>query len=500
MISSVSQLFDSPGYIPAKEYLDDITSMRKYGPWKLPLGAGDRIHFFLLKSFLRFSWFSSRLFIKHTEMMSPAYTLLLAYLKRQGIFDTVTEKHLHYRGVFSFHLEKDIAIKNRTVRIMGQGVATDRATALSVAIGEMIERMVTGLYDMNKNIIHSSADSLQKNYAVVYPPKYHRHLDIQKKRYKELEPDPGRDIGWMQGENLITGELTYIPKQLTSWFKERTFATHLFVHATTNGSAGFFDRDTAVLGGILEVVQRDGFLVHWLTTISPRRIKTDTLPEFLLNKVKEFERIGVTLNIVDVTSLSIPSVFIVAINSYGSVRQVTLSGNSALTFEDAISGALREISVGIEMFYYEKSLEESEGIDKTIKPFTSNLDKIARQLYWRGNEQVEKIEWFISGKEVSFEEISKNNLSQGRTSREKIDICLEVLKKYGEEYHPVVYYPKNKIQETLGFYVAQVFIPKAFPFYLFEGYGTFDSDRLQDFAKGKGVEDWTLNPEPHMFS
>ena len=173
---------------------------------------------------------------------------------------------------------------------------------------------------------------------------------------------------------------------------------------------------------------------------------------------------------------------------------------TALTFEDAIASALKEMVVGVEMFYYPQNFEDLEGIDKTVEPFVSNLEKVARQLYWRGDDAVKKFQWFMSGTEVSFEEVSKNNISQGKTSKEKINICIEILKRYGEDYHPVVYYPKHKVQEKLGFYVAQVFIPKAFPFYLFEGYGSFGSDRLQEFVESKGRKEWTLNTEPHMFS
>jgi thiazole/oxazole-forming peptide maturase SagD family component len=501
MKSFVSQLFNSPGYLKVSEYLDDIYSMKKYGPWRLPLGYGDRLHLLLLGFFARFSWFSSRLFIEHRDLVSPSYALLLSYLKKMDMFDFLVEKDLHYRGYYAFHLKKEVHINSRSILVMGQGVAKDRATAVSIAIGEMIERMVTGVYDTTPPIEKlKTVEEIRIKGNFLYPPKFHRVFEKQKARYKELRTTSSSRINWTLGKNLVTHEDTYIPYQMTSWFKERSNLKEIFVHATTNGSAGFFDRDTPVLRGILEVVQRDGFLVHWLTQIPPQRIVHTSLPEHFQEQIKEFECLGIRLYILNVTSLSIPSIFIVAINEKAEVQQVVLSGGASLSFEEAIASALKEMVIGMEMFYYGKNFEDLDGVDKDVAPFTSNLDKLARQLYWRGNEQVKKIKWFISGEDISFEEISKNNLSQGRTSREKIDICLDVLQKYGEEYYPVVYYPKNKIQETLGFYVAQVFIPKAFPFYLFEGYGTFDSDRLQDFAQGKGVKDWTLNPEPHMFS
>ena len=52
----------------------------------------------------------------------------------------------------------------------------------------------------------------------------------------------------------------------------------------------------------------------------------------------------------------------------------------------------------------------------------------------------------------------------------------------------------------MNFFVVKVFIPKAFPFYLLEKYGTFESDRLREFSEWKGVKDWKLSTLPHMFS
>ncbi len=501
MKSSISQFFDTPGYILLEEYLTDIFAMKKYGPWKLPLSLTDKIQLKFLSFVVRFSWFSPRLYLEYQEVVSPSYALLLGYLRKHHFFDNLAEKDLHCRGYYAFHLRRDMVINGRTIPIIGQGVAKDRATALSTAIGETLERMVTGVCDMTPVSIVESPEVLMKRHKqVLYPPRHHRMLEVQKKKYKELNYNVATKINWVRGENLVTRGEVFIPRQLTSWFKERRYLKELFLHATTSGSAGFFDRDTAVLRGLLEVVQRDGFLVHWLTKTIPRRIANDTLPGSLQERIFEFESLGITIYITDITSLSIPTAFVVAINRQAIVPQVVVSSATALTFEEAVASALKEIVVGIEMFYYPENFEDLEGIDKIVEPFISNLEKVARQLYWRGDDMVKKFEWFISGKVVSFEEVSKNDLPQEKTSKEKIKVCIDILKKYGEEYYPVVYYPKHPIQEKLGFYVVQVFIPKAFPLYLFEGYGTFDSDRLHEFAKSKGVKEWNLNHDPHMFS
>ena len=125
---------------------------------------------------------------------------------------------------------------------------------------------------------------------------------------------------------------------------------------------------------------------------------------------------------------------------------------------------------------------------------------MSRQLYWKGKDKLQQFEWFIKGEQISYQQLCQKNLISKGDDISKLEICLNVLKSKGESYYPVVYYPENEVQQKIGFYVAQVYIPKAFPFYLVEKYGTFDSDRLQEFAESKKVFNWELNPQPHMFS
>ena len=500
-MDSPSKLFGRAGYISIKEYVEDITHMFEDGPWKLPLRFGDRAQLFFLKMVIRFSWFADNLYIVHPSNFSPAYVTLLSYMQKKQLFDSITERNLHSRGYFSYYLEKKAIVRGQTWVMSGQGVAEDKATAFSKALGEMIERAVSGMYDTNKDIVVASPDELMKRGPMIYPPKHHRFLSVQKEKFEELRHSSADPIAWVEGTNLMTKEKTYIPRQITSWFSEnRNAKKNVLAHATTNGAAGYFTKTGAVLRGLLEVIQRDAFLVHWLTMIPPRVIDQKTLPEKIREKIRQIEILGLSLHVLDVTSLAIPSVFIAAINTYGKVPQVVLSGAAALTFEEAIENALREIIVIMEMFYYADGKAQSGYASIEPKPFVSNLGKVGRQLYWQGTHRVERFKWFISGESVSYSDACKGDIYCGGSDMDRLKKCLRILKDLGKDYYPTVYYPKNKIQDEIGFYIAQVYIPKAFPLYLVERYGTFESDRLQEFALSKGVSDWQLNPLPHMFS
>lgn len=502
MSEIASKLFDKPGYIPLKEYVEDIKQMRKNGPWKLSLHIGDRIHLFFLSIVARFSWFSGLLHIAYSEAWSPAYSLLLAYLRKRDFFDDVKQVNTSQGGHFFYFIKKNILINNHNSIVSGQGIGRDKATAMSKALGEVVERMISGLLDMNREIIVASPEELTKKHPALYPPKYHRFLEIQKKCYRELHRDSSHSIEWVRGVNLITREKTYIPRQITSWFFGARSFKDVLLSYTSNGCAGYFTKTGAVLRGLLEVVHRDAFLVHWLTMIPPRVIIQSGLPEEMQKMIREFSARGITLYILDVTALPIPSVYIVAINTEADIPQVVLSGASAISIGQAIHDALEEMVSMEAMFHvsHNPDLKKFKYELETAEPFISDINKTTRQLYWRGAERVRQFQWFISGESISYDEARRHDIAHDISDSRKLQACLGVLKKLGSDYYPIVYRPKNVIQEELGFFVAQAYIPKAFPLYLQEYCGTFDSDRLQEFALSKNVSDWHLNPSPHMFS
>lgn len=494
-----SRLFNKPGYILLKEYVDDINTMRAHGPWKVPLGVMDRAHLLFLTGVVRFSWFSNSLYILHPYKWSPAYSILISYLKKKDFFDDVMELSLRYSGYFSYYFRKHVPLHGKQWEITGQGVSGVKSVALSKSLGEIIERMVTALRDENVNILIASPNEIGTRNAMVYPPKYHRFLDIQKKTYGELCQDRDTKFTWVVGVNMITGEKTYIPRQMTSWFQGARTSSKMLLGPTSNGSACYFSKDGAILRGLLEVTHRDAFMVHWLTQIPPKVIRKDTLPIKARETIRLFESRGLSLYILDTTSIPIPSVCIVAISDQSETPQIVVSAAAALTFEEAIISGLEEMMTCGGVFFTEDSGQLKEELDEP-KPFISKIGKTSRQLYWKGKDKVERFEWFISGEQVSYADACKKNVPSEISESDKLKECLEVLKKLGVDYFPVIYSPKNRIPDELGLHIAQVFVPKAFPLYLLERYGTFDSDRLKEFALSRGVSHWELNPFPHMFS
>lgn len=497
MKENTESLFNKEGYILLGEYLADVFGMIKNGPWKLPLNIGDRINLHLLAMTNRLSWLSDSLYVLNSHAWSPSYAVLSRFLQRRGFFDRVYEINLPYKGYYSYLFEKNVTVYGKESVISSQGVGSSKEIAFSKGLGEILERTITGFGDMNRNILISSYNKINNNkYATVYPPEYHGFLEVQKKSYRELHSTPETDIEWVLGENLITKKKTYIPRQMTLWFKRRNDFKNILQNPTSNGCAGYFTETGAVLRGLLEVVHRDSFLVHWLTTTAPEIVKQETLPEHIRQIIDGFTEIGISIEVLNTTSMPIPSIMIVGVSGHAEEPRLAVSGASAVTFEEAIIAGLTEMMSLTWMFMTEKSFSAG----KRVEPFVSDLNMFTRQLYWRGEDKLKQFEWFLSGEKVSFQEISKKNLDSDEKEEPKLQACLEILKEMGEEYYPVAYHPVNRVQKEVGFYITQIYIPKAFPLYLLEYQGTFDSDRLKDFVNSKNKKDFKLNPLPHMFS
>jgi hypothetical protein len=121
----------------------------------------------------------------------------------------------------------------------------------------------------------------------------------------------------------------------------------------------------------------------------------------------------------------------VAINEGAEVPQIFITGGTSLTFFEAVLVAIREMIIGVEMFYYEnKEIEVKFANNFISEAFVEEIGQIERQLYWRGEEKVEKFKWFLSGKVVSYQEVSRHDIPCVDSDEIKLSKCLDILSRY----------------------------------------------------------------------
>ncbi len=474
-------------YILADDYVKDIRQMQKNGPWKVPLGLGDRFQLLLLEVFLKITWFKD-IYIKYPHDFSPAYNIIFSFLKRKKIVS-----HLFKIDSVSF-----IDIKIYGLRLFSENILLLKSTgyhdtynvALSKAMGEMIERSVTGMNDENNDIIFGSFNEFKLKYKnILYPPKYHRFLPQQREKFNELNFDDNQKMIWVKGFNFLTNEVALIPRSITSWKQKES---KVIVSTTTNGSAGAFLLEDAIKRAILEYIERDSFLVHWLTKVPPNIIRNDSLPDDLCELLNKFTTANISVYVLDTTTnIGIPSICVVMKSDNKIKKSIAVSGGAGIGYYDAIKKALNEAVMCSNTLFAEREKRDI----KNYVPFINDVNLDKRVGMWQGDEWIDVFDWFISGNIIKYSDCKDTHVAE----KEELSFLKNIFRDLGDEYVPLIYIPQNKILDKVGFHVVQSFVPFCFPLYIVEKYGTFDSDRLIQFAKYKGLKDFKLNPYPHPF-
>ncbi|MEV7806007.1 TOMM precursor leader peptide-binding protein [Microbispora sp. NPDC088329] len=182
-------------------------------------------------------------------------------------------------------------------------------------------------------------DALDPRECGVYSDEVYRSEPL-------LRPfDPGTPIPWVWGYSLRDERPVLVPERI-AYYMGRHGGADNFVHECSNGCAGGGSIEEATLHGILELVERDAFLIGWygrleLPEIDPATC-TDRAIRFMCDRIR--------LNGYDVRlfdnriDLRIPVVTAVAVRRDGDMGTLCFAAGAGLEPEDAVRAALCEVA------------------------------------------------------------------------------------------------------------------------------------------------------------
>ena len=105
-----------------------------------------------------------------------------------------------------------------------------------------------------------------------------------------IASDPRVPLRWVRGWSLTRGREVFVPAVLTYLnFPVRT-PSEQFVNPISTGTAAHSDLREAVLGGLLEVIERDSIALTWLQRLRLPAVAVD--PSILGEEVAEYHRVG----------------------------------------------------------------------------------------------------------------------------------------------------------------------------------------------------------------
>jgi ribosomal protein S12 methylthiotransferase accessory factor len=191
---------------------------------------------------------------------------------------------------------------------IGSGKGGTAVEAMVGAVGEALERYSASRCRV-QDLHRSALDDLDGD--VLNPQDLCLYSDVQYEQphFPFARFDPARPIDWVRGYWLDTGSPVWIPA-LTAYFDFRVERKECFCQATSNGLAAGGGYQDAVLRALVELAERDTFMLTWLAARPGHRLLPDEAIEPAVREVlRQMHEYGVEVELFRLESdLPIPTV------------------------------------------------------------------------------------------------------------------------------------------------------------------------------------------------
>lgn len=431
----------------------------------------------------------------------PSLVNKILKLQSVGILAKITkndsypdEPFLHSYGVFS---------KAQPYVSSSGADLLDDTNALEKGLGEFVERHAWRNFQESKqkeirvSVKKIGTKGLNLNTLAGFTNK-------QKKKHAGLQVTDDTELLWTKGVSLTSNKATYIPVQLVSsaYTRKITFNPECQTKNTifepmlrwpvSTGLAAGSTIHMALRNAILEVIERDAFMISFLNKLSPPKINLNDLKsqsEKITNVLYEFEKYDLHVTLLSLpTDFSVTVILAIISDFSGNGPAMTVGASASFKPKKAILSALSEAH----------SVRRS--IKKTFqeKNDYSKIDREGRVHFWAQEKHRNKLDFLFSGPSLDMSlSAQKENVDINSTSSE-----LEMLINECKEKNYQIIYKRlsSKKLHKIGYNVVSVVIPELQPLHLEERIPYHGGERLSSVPAKLGYSPAkTLNKDPHPF-
>lgn len=274
-------------------------------------------------------------------------------------------------------------------------------------------------------------------------------------------------IGWVEGRRLISEEPIWLPAQLALFFYFRSPGEAPIAYSASSGMACHIDEETAIYGGITELIERDKLALTWYCKIPPKRIVVDRplndthVQRFMYGLHALPGKFNLFLHDLDMPEFPVVS----AMTRTPHTRQLSYFAGAAAGFDVdealiqglveygqseaqiklATSAPERVWSMGADMFF-------DVDVDKPAEEMTTFLENLG---YYGHPKNGQRLEWFMNeGGEVRLSELPPPK--RFADSKARLEAVKEVLARY--HIDPILV--DNTAPHMKQLKVIKVFIPE----------------------------------------
>lgn len=233
---------------------------------------------------------------------------------------------------------------------VGRGIRPDEA--LAAAVGEALERY--SLRDLDDSrISQASAKQLSmRGRPHIAPSRLAPVLDFQEEPTVRLAPPPAEDqpMLWVSSIDLVAGREVLLPAQYCvnvdhSPAYRAPHDERPWYFATSNGTATGTSPASACLAGLLELLERDAFMLMWYHRLRFPLLQVEPTSRLGCRLAAVFGRSRLELRLIDMTDVHEVPVVIAAVRGrVGDQALYALGGGASMRLDDAIWKAGKEVA------------------------------------------------------------------------------------------------------------------------------------------------------------
>jgi ribosomal protein S12 methylthiotransferase accessory factor len=374
----------------------------------------------------------------------------------------------------------------------GSGYGTDRALVRAAAIGETLERYAA-TYVPEHELVAASAAELGPSAAT---PETFALFAAEQHAIPGFPFVPFASetrVHWAPAQRVRDGTDAWVPAQLTYLGFPAEEAP--IGYSTSNGLAAAEDWDTALLRALLELLERDAFMLAWNARLSFARLDWRRSPQLAAYHGRYLEPSRARLTTVDLSPVhAVPTVLAVVRGNPGAL---VVGAGCAPTVDEAWKKSVTEAyavrKAAREYAQEEPSSQFTTGFDD-VREFADHIRVYAHEEHaWRAS--------FLDAATASQPSSAVAPL-EGRTASEQVQSVAQGLAARGIETYAVdVTSPDVR---ELGVVVARAIAPRLIPLDVRHDARFLGGDRLYTAPVELGFADRPLsfdeiNPDPHPF-
>lgn len=375
----------------------------------------------------------------------------------------------------------------------GAGTALDPERARLKAIGEALERYAGGIYRAT-SMPTATRDELPSTLNSVDPRSWSGRVEseeaVARGRYR-----------WTRGIDLNSGAPTLLPSQLVYVPYWRAPGEPVLRGPTSNGLASGTSWWGAVTRALLEIIEREAFLLTYLHQHAPQQHDLAALEDRSTRRLlDELPYSGLELSVLDIsTDIPVHVALAVGVDRSGRYPALTLGAKASFARETAVVGAIEEVFHSLAWGRRLVAAQRrSPGVARPPDAPIRSLEDRLRS--WSGVDRLADVEFLLRPSGVA-RAAKTPELGSGERVADGPGL-VAALKPMGVDTFAVDLTTADV--RAYGFRVARVLSPQIHPLYLEETLRSTAGSRLLGVPTRLGWPEAKTNPGdlnrlPHPF-